>query len=60
MKQLGLREILNVITAARMKKDKNFATRIETIANEKLRFDISDEDYQYILDNYTESNYYKD
>jgi hypothetical protein len=52
MKQLGLREILNVISLAHIQKDSNLAERLENIVNENIRFDITDEDYQYIVDNY--------
>ena len=54
MKYIGLNNLLNVIGMAVLKHDKNFELRMKELLNEKIEIEISDEDWDYILENYTE------
>lgn len=53
MKKIGLSDLLNVSGVAGMRGDKKFSKEMDRKIN-KIEIEISDEDYEYILKNYTE------
>lgn len=53
MNKLGINDVLNVIGTAEWQKDKHFAQKMRDLLNEKITIEIPEDDYQYIIKNYT-------
>jgi hypothetical protein len=51
---IGLNDLLNVIGVATLRGDKKFKQKLQAVVNEKIRIDVTKEDYEYIMKNYTE------
>ena len=51
---IGIESLLNVIGVATLRGDKNFKQKLQAVINKKLLIDLTKEDYEYIMKNYTE------
>ncbi len=55
IKTIGLNDLQNVCGMAVLKNEKEFARKMRDKINSRIQIEISKEDYDHIMNNYTEN-----